>query len=70
MRCLQLTHVIAIEPTNIMLTQALGNKFDFFMKSAGEVCKFCLQSICKQTTKYYHFNLSASNVVIDDVKMI
>ncbi|KAM3718873.1 putative gustatory receptor 59c [Dirofilaria immitis] len=30
--CLPLTHVIAIEPSNIMLTQAFGNNYHLFIK--------------------------------------
>ncbi|VDN92728.1 unnamed protein product [Brugia pahangi] len=31
--CLHLAHVIAIEPSNIMLNQAFGNNFDLLTKS-------------------------------------
>uniref|UniRef100_A0AAF5PZ16 Uncharacterized protein n=2 Tax=Wuchereria bancrofti TaxID=6293 RepID=A0AAF5PZ16_WUCBA len=34
--CLHLAHVIAIEPSNIMLTQAFGNHFDLLTKSIQE----------------------------------
>uniref|UniRef100_A0A0R3S2D9 Ras-associating domain-containing protein n=1 Tax=Elaeophora elaphi TaxID=1147741 RepID=A0A0R3S2D9_9BILA len=33
---LQLTRMIAIEPSNIMLTQAFGNNFHFLIKSIEE----------------------------------
>ncbi|KAL3995583.1 hypothetical protein ACH3XW_26420 [Acanthocheilonema viteae] len=34
--CLQLAHAIAIEPSNIMLTQTLGNNFRLSIKSIEE----------------------------------
>lgn len=58
--CLQLAHVIATEPSNIMLSQAFGNNFHFLIKSIEEVCKLFMYYCF-----YFSLALSKDYIIMD-----